>query len=218
MELISSRAQLSPIQALQDILCFLWRLMKVVWRQQEILTLWRRAGGNLIPKEKDSSEIDQFSSFEGNVEGKIFFIVVAHRLSGYLPRNHMIETSKKQASQASPAVWNMLAPSGIRSRWPKRKGTDLHVVFLDLAKAFGSVPHKPRQGLIPGRAAIPVCTISLLTFIMAMEIIIRSSRTAAPCQTIHGRPQKTHDQGLYCTSVEKANIKLARMKIKQNKS
>lgn len=43
-----------------DVLQFLWKLMKVVWQKKEIPTCWRRAGGILIPKEKDSSEINQF--------------------------------------------------------------------------------------------------------------------------------------------------------------
>ena len=66
-----------------DVLRFLWKLMKVVWQKKEIPTSWRRAGGILIPKEKDSSEIGQFRQISLlNVEGKIFFSVVAHRLAG----------------------------------------------------------------------------------------------------------------------------------------
>ena len=71
-----------------DVLRFLWKLMRVVWQKKEIPTSWRRAGGILIPKEKDSSEIGQFRQISLlNVEGKIFFSVVAHRLAGYLQRN-----------------------------------------------------------------------------------------------------------------------------------
>lgn len=43
-----------------DVLHFLWKLMRVVWQRKEIPTSWQRAGGVLIPKEKDSSEISQF--------------------------------------------------------------------------------------------------------------------------------------------------------------
>ncbi len=68
-----------------DVLRFLWKLMKVVWQKKEIPTSWRRAGGILIPKEKDSSEIGQFRQISLlNVEGKIFFSVVVLRLAGYL--------------------------------------------------------------------------------------------------------------------------------------
>lgn len=62
--------------------------MKVVWQKQTIPTAWQRAGGVLIPKEKDAADISQFRHISLlNVEGKIFFSVVAHRLAVYLDRN-----------------------------------------------------------------------------------------------------------------------------------
>jgi len=68
--------------------------MKVVWHKQEILTSWWRAGEILIPKENNSSEISQFYQISLlNVEGKIFFSIVAQTLSSYLQRNHLIDTS-----------------------------------------------------------------------------------------------------------------------------
>ena len=81
-----------------DVLQFLWRLMRVVWQKKEIPTSWRRAGGILIPKEKGSSVIGQFRQISLlNVEGKIFFSVVAHRLAEYLQRNNLIDTSIQKA-------------------------------------------------------------------------------------------------------------------------
>ncbi|KAJ8369782.1 hypothetical protein SKAU_G00098100 [Synaphobranchus kaupii] len=41
-----------------DVLRFLWKQMKVAWKKQNIPKAWRRAGGVLIPKEKDASNID----------------------------------------------------------------------------------------------------------------------------------------------------------------
>ena len=43
-----------------NILRFLWRQLKVMWTKQTIPKVWRRAGGVVIPKEKDASNIDQF--------------------------------------------------------------------------------------------------------------------------------------------------------------
>lgn len=43
-----------------DVCSFLWRLMQTVWRKRAIPKVWRRAGGVLIPKEKDASNISQF--------------------------------------------------------------------------------------------------------------------------------------------------------------
>ena len=67
------------------VLKYLWKLMKVTWEKGIIPKAWRRAGGILIPKEKNSSTIDQFRQISLlNVEGKIFFSVVAQRLSVFL--------------------------------------------------------------------------------------------------------------------------------------
>lgn len=38
----------------------LWKLMRVIWKQQSVPTEWRRAVAILIPKEQDLSTIDQF--------------------------------------------------------------------------------------------------------------------------------------------------------------
>ena len=52
--------------------------MKIVWKKQSIPKAWRRAGGIFIPKERDSVEINQFRPIcLLNVEGKVFFSVVA---------------------------------------------------------------------------------------------------------------------------------------------
>lgn len=62
--------------------------MIVVWKKQFIHREWRRVGGVLIPREKDSSSINQFRHIcLLNVEGKIFFGILAHRLACYLEKN-----------------------------------------------------------------------------------------------------------------------------------
>lgn len=56
-----------------NIVCFQWRQMRM---KQTIPKAWRRAGGVVIPKEKDASNIDQFWQINLlNVEGKVFSIV-----------------------------------------------------------------------------------------------------------------------------------------------
>lgn len=48
---------------------------------------WGRAGGTLVPKEKDSSELGQLRKIKLlNVEGKLFFSALAHGLVAYLQR------------------------------------------------------------------------------------------------------------------------------------
>lgn len=127
-----------------DVLCFLWRLMRMVWRKETIPKAWRRAGGVLIPKEKDATDINQFRPISLLiVEGKIVFIIIAQRLSTYLERNKYIDTSVQKAGipgfsvclEHTSMIWHQIQAA-------KKDKRDLHVIFLDLANVFGSVPHK----------------------------------------------------------------------------
>lgn len=71
---------------------YLWKLMKVAWQKGVIPRAWRRARGILIPKGKNSSSISQFRQISLlNIEGKIFFSVLAQRLSTFLQRNNFVE-------------------------------------------------------------------------------------------------------------------------------
>lgn len=81
-----------------NILRFLWRQLKVMWMKQTIPKAWRRAGGVVIPKEKDASNIDQFRQINLlNVEGKVFFSIVAKRMTTYLKQNNLIDTAVQKA-------------------------------------------------------------------------------------------------------------------------
>ncbi|ONI45671.1 hypothetical protein AN642_00195 [Epulopiscium sp. SCG-B10WGA-EpuloA2] len=126
-----------------DILKFLWRQLKIVWEKQFIPRAWCRAGGVFIPKEKESSDLSQFQMISLlNVEGKIFFSVVARRLASYLERNSLIDTAVQKAGipgfagclEHTSMIWHQIQAAKTEKR-------DLHIIFLDLANAFGSVPH-----------------------------------------------------------------------------
>lgn len=43
-----------------NVLRFLWKQIKLAWKNQTILTAWQRAGRVIIPKEKDALKIDEF--------------------------------------------------------------------------------------------------------------------------------------------------------------
>ena len=122
---------------------FLYRLMRGVWNSRKIPRAWRRAGGVMIPKEKNAVGIGQFRQINLlNVEGKIFFSVVAQRLTSYLKKNDLIDVSVQKAG--IPGFSGCLEHVGViwqQIQAAKRQGRDLHVLFLDLANAFGSVPH-----------------------------------------------------------------------------
>ncbi len=127
-----------------DVLRFLWRLMRTAWQKKTIPKVWHRAGGILILKEKDAENMSQFRPISLlNVEDKIFFSIIVQRLAEYLQRNKYIDTSAQKAGISgfsgcldhSSMIWHQIQTAKVEKR-------DLHVVFLDLANAFGSVPHE----------------------------------------------------------------------------
>lgn len=94
----------------------------------------RRAGGVLIPKEKDASDISQFRPIcLLNVEGKTFFSVIAQRLSAYLEKNKYVDTYIQKAGipgfsgclEHTSMIWHQIQAA-------KKDKQDLHVTFLDL--------------------------------------------------------------------------------------
>lgn len=118
--------------------------MGVAWKTESIPTAWSRAITTFIPKEKDSHDISQFKGIALlNVEGKIFFSVVAKRMTNYLLANNYIDISCQKAGvlgfpgcvEHSAMIWEQIQTA-------KRNKSDLHVVWLDLANAYGSVPHQ----------------------------------------------------------------------------
>lgn len=97
-----------------------------------------------IPKEKDSHTLRQFRGIALlNMEGKISFAVLARRISAYLLGNKYIDTSCQKAGvpgfpgcvEHSAMIWEQIQAA-------KKNKSDLHVVWLDLANAYGSVPHQ----------------------------------------------------------------------------
>ncbi|XP_038159099.1 uncharacterized protein LOC119796966 [Cyprinodon tularosa] len=63
----------------------LWKLFRTIWAKGSIPTTWRVSEGCFVPKEKDSSEIGQFRAISLlSVEAKIFFSVLARRITNYM--------------------------------------------------------------------------------------------------------------------------------------
>ena len=66
----------------------------MIWRRGKIAQSWRYAEGVNIPKDEKSENIDQFRVISLlSVESKIFFSIVAKRLSDSLLSNKYIDTS-----------------------------------------------------------------------------------------------------------------------------
>ena len=100
---------------------------------------WCLADGSQIPKEKNSIGIGNFRPIPLlNVEGKILFGVVASRMTNFLMDNEFIDTPGIQGFpgylEHAKMIWNSI-------RMAKQGQRELHVVWLHLSNAYGSVPH-----------------------------------------------------------------------------
>ncbi|KAK0146800.1 LINE-1 reverse transcriptase [Merluccius polli] len=145
------------------VLKHLWNLLRVAWKNQAIPSEWQRAVTVLIPKEANSTTISQFRSIALlNVEGKIFLSIHAKRLTNYLTSNGYIDTICQKAGvpgfpgcvEHSAVIWEQIQKA-------KREKGDLHVVWLDLANAYGSVPHQLIEYALDF-FYIPVCIRTLV--------------------------------------------------------
>ena len=96
-----------------------------------------------IPKEMQSKVITNFHPISlQNGEGKIFFGVLAHRMTTFLMSNHYINTSVQKAGipgfprylEHSQMIWNLILSA-------KRDKTELHMIWLDHVSAYGSILH-----------------------------------------------------------------------------
>src|SRR4029434_3162538 len=77
------------------------------------------------------------------VEAKVFFSAVSKRLCTYLAKNTYIDTSVQKG--AIPGMSVCLEHTGVVTqliREARENKGNLSVLWLDLANAFGSIPHK----------------------------------------------------------------------------
>jgi hypothetical protein len=127
-----------------SILKVLWNLLRIMWKKKAVHPSWQIAEGVFIPKEENSVKIEQFRPIALlNVEGKVFFSIVARRLTRFLLENGYIDTFVQKAGipgfsgclEHSCIIWEQIKKA-------KRDKGDVAVVWLDLVNAYGSVPHK----------------------------------------------------------------------------
>ena len=124
---------------LEQLVCLLQR----AWREGYVAQEWCLADGVWIPKEENSIGVGSFRPISLlNVEGKIFFGVIARRMTSFLLQNKYINTSVQKAGipgfpgclEHAQMIWNSLMTA-------KREKKELHVAWLYLANAYGPVPH-----------------------------------------------------------------------------
>ena len=126
------------------VLTSLWKLLQIVHIKKFIAEDWGLADGIYIPKEKNSKNLEQFRPISWlNVEGEIFFGVIAKRMMKFVLNNKFVNTSiQKVAIPGFPGciehasmLWDRI--KAVRNN----KSTELHVIWLDLENAYGSLRH-----------------------------------------------------------------------------
>ena len=121
----------------------LFGILRTAWAKKMVCAEWQSAEGIFIPKEKESVTLEQFRPISLlNVEGKIFFAVLARRLSDFLVGNGFVDSSVQKGAVAGvPGCLEHSAMTWDAIQSAKASKKELHVLWLDLANAYGSVPH-----------------------------------------------------------------------------
>ena len=100
--------------------------------------------GIIAPKEQNSKTVNQFKTISLlDVEGEIFFAILAKRLTSLLTGNTYIDTSVQKGGVPgfSGCVEHTSAITQV-IREAKEGRKDLAVVWLDLANTYVSIPHQ----------------------------------------------------------------------------
>ncbi|CAC5357420.1 unnamed protein product [Mytilus coruscus] len=95
-------------------------------------------------KEEDPKELKQFRTVSLlNVEGKVCLAILAKRVTTHMLENNYIDTSVQKGGV--PGVSGCLEHTSVLTKIiqeAKENKGDLTVLWLDLANAYGSIPHK----------------------------------------------------------------------------
>ena len=127
-----------------QILRVLWSNLRGIWKAGTIPKTWRKAEGCLLPKEDGAQEIDKFRTVSFlNCEGKVFFKHMSKGITQYAVANDYIDQSIQKAG--IPGISGCLENTSLISQMileAKEKQKSLVSVWLDIAKAFLSIPHQ----------------------------------------------------------------------------
>ena len=126
---------------------FLFDIMRGVEVSKIPPLKWRISDGVFIPKvaKPDGNNISDYRQIALlNVEGKLFWSLVSHRLYQYLVvDNCIIKTSIQKGSiRGMAGCWEHTSLVWSTMKDAKLKSKNLAALWLDLANAYGSVPHK----------------------------------------------------------------------------
>ena len=121
----------------------LFGYLKGLWKKKAISKAWRKAEGIFIPKEEGATKVGKFRTISLlNVEGKLYFALKAERLTQYIVANRYIDESIQKGG--IPGVSGCVEHTSLLSqliREAKVERKNLVVTWLDIANAYGSIPH-----------------------------------------------------------------------------
>ena len=121
----------------------LWKLSRLAFKTADYPDNCRYFEGVYIPKDEgDFGPSEGRPISLGNVQGKIYMSVLAKRVTTFALQNKYIDTSVQKGGvpkvkgciEHFGAMWEVIKDAKVNRR-------DLCVVWLDLANAYGAVPH-----------------------------------------------------------------------------
>ena len=141
----------------------LFNYLRLLWRRNIVSDAWRQAEGIFIPKEDGASTVEKFRTISLlNVEGKLFFSMKADRITEFLTGSGYIDPAIQKGG--IPGVSGCLEHTAILSqliREAKSEKKNLVVTWLDIANAYGSIPHDVIKKALE-RAHVPDNTRQLI--------------------------------------------------------
>ena len=126
---------------------YLFNILRSCYKAKFVPINWRAAREIYIPKasEPKESSISDFRSIALlNVEGKIFFGLLARRLFHHIVlENKFINTSmQKGCMEKTPGCWEHMSMVWSSLKDARLNQKDVSTIWLDIANAYGSIPHQ----------------------------------------------------------------------------
>ena len=126
---------------------YLFRILVAISHSHDIPPQWQCGKIRFIPKvpEPVATNINEYRELTlGNVEGKLFFSLVSSRITKHIVTNNAYVNTQiqKGCMKNIPGCWEHMSVVWEALSDAKLAKKDLSSVWLDLANAYGSVPHE----------------------------------------------------------------------------
>ncbi|RXN24418.1 reverse transcriptase [Labeo rohita] len=153
----------------------LWKLFQRIWKKGNIPSCWKKAEGCFVPKEENSSTIDQFRTISLlSVECKIFFSVLAKRMTSYMTENGYIDTAMPTAN-AYGSIPHALIHAALDHYLIPQHIKGMIISYFGGIQLRFKTGHFTTQWQNLEKGIVTGCTISPILFIMGMNLIIAAA-------------------------------------------